>query len=129
MYIENNKVKYTESDNILTTNKCIEKYKHVKEDLYFNTKIITFDIQCYRDYINNYDYNLYVYACGFFDGKNSYLYYLTDYNSVDEMIKVCLFEMMNNKYKGYTIYVHNLGGFDAVYLLKVMTKYFKHIYD
>lgn len=127
MYIEMNKVKYTESDNILTTNKCIEKYKHVKDDLYFNTKIITFNIEYYREYINNNDYNLNVYACGFFDGKNPYVYYLTDYNSIDDMLKVCLFEMMNHKYKGYTIYVHNLSGFGAMYLLKIIIKYFKDI--
>jgi hypothetical protein len=35
--------------------------------------------------------------------------------------------MMAKRYKGYTIYVHNLGGFDSIYLINEIPKHFKDI--
>jgi len=68
-----------------------------------------------------------VYACGFYDGRKSYMYYISDYKSQEEMIQICLFDMMAKRYKGYTIYIHNLGGFDSIYLINELPKYFKDI--
>jgi hypothetical protein len=127
MYIENNKIVYTETDKLLIKNKNINKYDDKKSDFFLNTKIMTFDLECYREYINDTEYKLIVYACGFYDGRRTYMYYITNYTSQEDMIKTCLFDMMAKRYKGYTIYVHNLGGFDSIYLINEIPKHFKDI--
>jgi hypothetical protein len=60
------------------------------------------------------------FACGFYDGETSYKFYLSDYQDYKSMLKACILEMANPKYKDYTIYVHNGGGFDFIFLLDVI---------
>ena len=83
-----------------------------------NAKIITFDIETYRD-----DNEVFIpYACGFYDGKNKKLYYLTDYKSPNDMISQCIEDMLQPKYHNYTVYAHNLAKFDISFIFRILVK-------
>ena len=86
-----------------------------------NNKYITFDIETYQNEENV----LIPYACGFYDGKKTFLYYLTDFNNFNEMLKVCLKDLIIKKNKNSTVYVHNLGKFDIAYIYKILEQNFK----
>jgi len=60
------------------------------------------------------------FAISFFNGSNSSSYYLTDYKDSEDMIINCINELMIRKYNNYKIYIHNLSGFDANFLLKIL---------
>src|SRR5260221_573321 len=62
------------------------------------------------------------YLICFYDGKNFYYFYLSDYNSVEEMMLNCLKSILIRKYKGYSVYAHNLAKFDIIFLLKYLVK-------
>ena len=49
------------------------------------------------------------YACGFYGGKHKKLYFVTDYNHWEEMIKDILSELITPKYTGYKLYLHNFN--------------------
>lgn len=74
--------------------------------------IITLDIETFQD-----KDQLLPCALGFFDGNKSYVYVLEgeDYNG---LIKRCFEELLTPKYDNFTVYVHNLANFDAIFLLK-----------
>ena len=67
-----------------------------------------------------------VYALGFVTRKeedNPVIFYLNDSSSSSEQLILNCFELLlSNKYDGYIFYVHNFGGFDAVFILKVLTE-------
>jgi len=60
------------------------------------------------------------YAISFFDGENCFSYYLTDYKNSEFMIIQAIKDLMVKKYDNYKIYIHNLSGFDANFLLKIL---------
>jgi DNA polymerase family B len=80
-------------------------------------KFITIDIETYIT-----DGLLTPYLICFYDGKNFFSFYLSDYNSVEEMMLECLKSILKRKYKGYNIYAHNLAKFDIIFLLKYLLK-------
>jgi hypothetical protein len=84
---------------------------------YLVNKFITIDIETYIT-----DGLLTPYLICFYDGKNFFSFYLSDYNSVEEMMLECLKSILKRKYKGYTIYAHNLAKFDIIFLLKYLLK-------
>jgi hypothetical protein len=55
------------------------------------------------------------YLICFYDGKNFFSFYLSDYNSVEEMMLDCLKSILIRKYKGYSIYAHNMAKFDIIF--------------
>lgn len=85
-----------------------------------NKKIITLDIETRT--VNNV---MTPYAISFYDGKKSFSYYLTDFNSIDDMLSSCVHDLLRAKYDGYKIYIHNLSNFDSTFLLRVLAQ-FKH---
>lgn len=60
------------------------------------------------------------FAISFYDGTNCNSYYLTDYKNSENMIINCINELMVKKYDNYKVYIHNLSGFDANFLLKIL---------
>jgi len=84
-----------------------------KRDLIKDTKIVSFDIECYIDKNNNFI----PYSTGVYDGTNFKVYYLKDYSNSYHMMSACLTYILNN-YKNYTIYVHNLRKFDSFFLIQ-----------
>jgi len=84
-------------------------------DLIHDTKIVTFDIECY---LNNHNQFI-AYACGFTNGKETQLYYLTEYDNSNTMLYTCLMEILK-KYNHYTVYVHNFSNFDYYFILTML---------
>jgi hypothetical protein len=67
------------------------------------------------------------YAIGFYSSldENTKTYYINkDLDSV-ELINRCFEEILRPKYKDITFYVHNLGRFDAPFILKSLTLFNK----
>lgn len=64
------------------------------------------------------------YSCGFYDGKNSYMYYLTDFDDCETMFRNCFQDMVTPKYHNYTVYCHNMAKFDGILVSRVLHKYF-----
>jgi hypothetical protein len=58
----------------------------------------------------------------FYDGKNFYSFYLSNYNSVEEMMLDCLKSILVRKYNYYKVYAHNMAKFDLIFLLKYLVK-------
>ena len=86
----------------------------VRSDTLLN-KFITMDIETFiKD-------NIHIpYCISWFDGEQSFSYYLTYYKNPDAMIINCMKDLMVRKYNNYKVYIHNLAGFDAYFLLKIL---------
>jgi DNA polymerase type B, organellar and viral len=106
---ENNNIIYIDSK---INSKKVEPLK--KMDLVRNTKYGTFDIETALDKNNKFI----PVSCGW-KIKNLYKdYIITNYDSTESMFKNCFDDMFNHN--NYTWYAHNLGGFDAVFILKIL---------
>jgi hypothetical protein len=117
--ILDNKIFYFENNHeILFTKeiktKFISKTKNVKT---LTNNFITIDIETI---INN--GLLTPYLIAFFDGKNLSSFYLSDFESVEQMMLTCLKSLLIRKYDGFKIYAHNLAKFDIIFLLKYLLK-------
>jgi hypothetical protein len=62
------------------------------------------------------------YVISFYDGENTFSYYLTDFKDSLDMIKKALSDIMVKKYDNYKVYIHNLANFDGIFLLKILTE-------
>jgi len=128
-------IKIDHYENVLFTEKHFLLILLIKRDLTVKNKFITFDIEACLDLIPKEKYSLLgisnnkkdkilkafiPFACGFYDGVNSYKYYLTNYPDYKDMLKACILDMANPKYKDYIIYAHNGAGFDFIYVLDVL---------
>lgn len=78
-----------------------------------SNKIITMDFETFI----NQDKKDVPYLVSWFDGIKSRSYFLTDFNSPGEMTQRAIKDLMMTKYKGFKVYLHNLGKFDSVFLL------------
>ena len=92
------------------------KAKEITHDL----NILTFDIETYTE-----GQELIPYACGFYDGEKCYRFYLTNYDDPNAMLIDCIQSMLLPKYFGYTVYVHNLGKFDVLFILRLVYNKFR----
>jgi hypothetical protein len=93
--------------------------KSEKRELVMDIKILAFDIECY---LNNNNHFI-PYACGFSNGINTNLYYLTDYKDSNDMLQSCLIDILTN-YNKYTIYVHNFSNFDYYFIINLLKNQF-----
>lgn len=92
--------------------KKIEKVSGLKDNL------IVMDIETYiKDSLFS------PYAIGMYDGKDLKTNYLTDLNNHEEMI-LDIFNYILNRPK-YNGYFHNLQGFDGIFTLQLLEKYFE----
>lgn len=103
--------------------KLLRKAKVVRK-LY--TNFITFDIETRT--INN---KMLAYCICFYDGINKKSFYLSEFNSSEDMVMSGIkllftkIKSLNNiyKYNGFTVYAHNFSRFDSIFLLKYLVKY------
>jgi DNA polymerase type B, organellar and viral len=86
---------------------------HPEEEI--TNKIITLDIETYLE-----DGVHIPYCISRYDGENNFTYDLSNFDSSVNMIKTCISEIMIKKYNNYKIYIHNMAGFDAIFLLKIL---------
>lgn len=62
------------------------------------------------------------YCVSIFDGTEAWSFYLSDYKSIDLMIKSALSSIMKRKYNGWNVYIHNGSLFDCIFLLKYISE-------
>ena len=93
--------------------KSLKKIKNI--DNILNKDIVTYDIETFKD-----KNNFFVpYSCGWYNGKVSKTYYLSDFNSVDQLIITSIKDMINNN-KNSIVYVHNLSKFYYILINKII---------
>lgn len=49
-------------------------------------------------------------------------FYLADYNSSDAQLKAALKSLMEDKYNGYIVYLHNLSNFEGIFLIRILAE-------
>ena len=69
--------------------------------------------------INN-DKVLSVISACIYDGDNKLSFYLSDYNSSDDLLRDAVKTLMIEKYNNYKVYVHDLSNFDRIFLLRIL---------
>jgi hypothetical protein len=110
--------------------KILPLIKHIpkKHKNTFNKHIGSFDLETYFNNITQKDE---VYAAGFCYGGNNVMisepeaktYYLDKGKTSFDIVIECINEMLKTKYKNAIFYTHNLGGYDAVFVLKILSEY------
>lgn len=100
-------------------NKNTKFISKVKQDNVINQNIITLDLETSSSIINNEEVLNVISAC-IYDGENKLSFYLSDYNSSDDMLRYCINYLMITKYNGYKVYIHNLSRFDGIFLIKIL---------
>lgn len=89
-----------------------------------NPYIGTLDLETYVDF----DGYSKVYAIGIYTkleaDKNepAITFFINKERDSSELVLKCLDLMLSGNYNNYTFYTHNLGGYDAVFLLKILTE-------
>lgn len=117
----NNKRYYYNKNNKLinfeSTFNCTSFPKENK-DINLNEKIATIDFETYGD--SNYGLGLHqVYAAGFAIKSNTELHYIEPLENSSQFINRFFYNiLMNYDLDGYTIYAHNLGRFDSIFIIK-----------
>lgn len=120
-------VKTTESsilpDSILKSSvqKSKTKDNYNPEDI----KILTLDYET-RMLKDN---TLEVISCVIYDGKFYNTFYITDYANSKDLIKASITRLLNKCYSNYSVYIHNLSGFDGIFLIKHFMKLINLDYD
>lgn len=62
------------------------------------------------------------YCCSIYNGKIAWSFYLSDYKSIDSMIKSAITSIMKRKYNGGFVYIHNSSLFDSTFLVRILTE-------
>jgi hypothetical protein len=99
--------KLTRTVNFIAKNKID---KDIKD------KIITLDLET-----RTLDNIMIPYCISYFDGVKATSLYLSDYKDSDDMLATCITSLLQRKYNGYKIYVHNLSNFDGIFLLRILS--------
>jgi hypothetical protein len=89
----------------------------LKKDKIENNNFITLDIETYGES------ELIPYLISFYDGSQSFSFYLADYSNIKSMMEACFKALFIRKYRNYKIYIHNLTKFDIYFLLKYLVYY------
>jgi hypothetical protein len=63
---------------------------------------------------------MHVICASIYDGVNARSYYLSDFNSSDELLKEAITSLFQRKYNGYRVYIHNFSNFDATFMLRII---------
>jgi hypothetical protein len=110
-YFENNK-------EILFTKTLKTKFiAKLSPSKILNNNFITLDIETYIK-----DNVLIPYLISIYDGTKESTFAIWDFTNYEDMINSALKSIMIRKYNGYRIYIHNMGKFDIIFLLKYLVK-------
>lgn len=118
MYIENDSV--IKTTNLITFT-ALEKYKVKNISWLPNTNIGSIDIETYLNNNNVHE----IYALGFRTKLDSepVVYYINDKYDSDTLVLTMIDELLRSKYSDITFYCHNLGGYDVIFILKILNNY------
>jgi hypothetical protein len=89
----------------------------LKKDKIESNNFITLDIETYGEK------ELIPYLISFYDGSQSFSFYLSDYSSIESMMEACFKKLFIRKYNKQHVYIHNFTKFDIYFLLKYLVKY------
>lgn len=111
--IQNDKVIYFKASKEVS----IIKYRAKPYRETANPYIGSIDLETYNDETGIAK----VYAIGFIIlGEKPKTYYIDKYNS-NELLLECFNDILNeNKYHNYTFYTHNFGGYDSIFISKIL---------
>jgi len=98
--------------------------KEQKKSLLHNKRILAFDMETYFEMVGGLKKSK-AYSCGFYDGKQKFKYYISDFQCAEDMIKKCFEDMMCGKYHNYNIYCHNFARFDINFIFIILAKIYK----
>ena len=90
--------------------------RKVNHNLLKDFKVITMDLETYT-----HDGKVYPYASSIYDGQTYKFFYKSDFKNSEDLLRESIIYLMQKKYDGYTVYLHNFSKFDGVFLLKVLT--------
>ena len=90
----------------------------VSNSIEFSYKVITMDLETYND-----GGVLTPYCISLYDGKSFKFFYYSDYNSADELIRGAIKYLMQRRYNGYRVYMHNFSKFDGVFIVKYLPEF------
>lgn len=93
----------------------------VKKDKSYNFNAITMDLET-RQIKTSSGYVLEVISIAFYNGEASQTYFCMDFVSSEAMIHKAIDDLFN-KFSNSTIYIHNLSGFDGMFLLKALANF------
>ena len=102
---------------LLTINKKTKFIDNLKKGGKLNNKFITMDLETFVK-----DGVMTPYSISWYDGENSFSYYLIHYKNSEDMIKHAIKELMIRKYDNYQVYIHNLANFDGIFLLRILAE-------
>ncbi|MFN7611021.1 MAG: DNA polymerase, partial [bacterium] len=103
------------------SNVTFDKIKPIKlNPLKYKESFLTLDIETYLDSNNNHV----PFILGYYDGKNSNVFYLSDYSSPQELIIDCFKSLLVPKNRNKVVYVHNLSRFDGIFLINSLLSSF-----
>ena len=91
-------------------------FESLKTDKKMTNKFITLDIET-----RTIDNVFIPYCISYFDGKKTFSFYLNDFKDSDDMLTTCITNLLQRKYNGYKVYVHNLSNFDGIFLLRILS--------
>jgi hypothetical protein len=105
--------------SLFTVNKSAKNISNLKaEKPLKKSKIATMDFETFK----NTDGKLVPYLLCWYDGVVTKSYFLTDYNSPEQMITKSIKDLLRKKYNGFKIYLNNFSNFDCIFLLDTLTK-------
>ena len=115
-----------EIDSVLSTIGEKKSERLIKErggdSITSNPLIGVLDIETYYDTMKN---RSFVYCFGFrtLEDKTKHKFYIEKGEDPYEFIINCVNEMLDSYYNKYTFFVHNLSGYDVVFILAVLENY------
>ena len=80
-------------------------------------KFITMDLETI-----NVNGKLIPYVIAHYDGTSSQTFYVTDYRDHKDMLIACIKSLMQRKYNGYKVYLHNFSNFDGIFLFNILNE-------
>jgi hypothetical protein len=88
----------------------------ILKDKNLSNNFLTFDIETRK--INGVHKP---YCISFYDGKDAWSFFLSDFNSIDDMMNTAINSIMRAKYNKWNIYAHHGSKFDYIFILKFIT--------
>lgn len=119
---------YIEDNNVIKVKKlikfnAIDRYnnKNIKLGWLPNPLIGVIDVETY---LNNNNVNA-IYALGFRTNlaRQPVIYYIDTNHDSNSLVLQMIDELLRPKYSNITFYCHNFGGFDVIFILKVLTTF------
>ena len=80
-------------------------------------KFITMDLETI-----NVNGKLIPYVIAHYVGTSSQTFYVTDYRDHKDMLIACIKSLMQRKYNGYKVYLHNFSNFDGIFLFNILNE-------